>query len=124
MSEYREYRDLILARKWINQHELGHEIVRYDTGEGRRIIPVILCDTQEQARTMRERGFKAELKSDALRVGATVRLGDAVIKATHGELAVVQRFLKDNTVRLDRPLGGTTWWHADELVVITPGAHG
>lgn len=121
---YRAYRDIIMARKWINQHGLGNEIVRYDIVEGRRIMPVVLCDTLSEARAVRERKFKAELKHDALRVGATVRLSDKVPKATFGELAVVQQFLKDNTARLDRPLGGTVWWTADDLVVITPGGHG
>ena len=124
MSEYREYRDMITARKWINQHGLGHEVVRYDMAEGRRIVPVILCDTLGQARMIRERGFKAELKHDALRAGATVRLDDSVLKASYGELAVVQQILEDNTVRLDRPIGGTVWWSAKELVVITPGSYG
>lgn len=124
MKEFRDYRDYSTARKWMKQLGLDQHVIRYDIGEGRRVIPVILCDTLGQARAIREQRFKAELKHDALRVGATVRLHDSVLKASYGELAVVQEILKDDAIKLDRPIGGTVWWSAKELVVITPGSYG
>lgn len=121
-KDYREYRDLIMARKWINNHDLGREIVRYDrAGVGQRIIPVILCDDKDHYQRIRRLGFKAELKVPTIRLGATVRLADHVVKTRQNELAVVQQFLKDGGIRLDRPIGGTHWWHVDDLVVIAPG---
>lgn len=128
MIEPRSYLDLDQAKRAIKRAGLHAMTVRYDDVTGsykgaKNILPVVLCDLPEDKREVEERGFKAVMKHKRFAEGATVRLKDREPGAKPTDLAVIQRFLGDETpggVFLDRPICGTRYWNVEALILIAP----
>ncbi len=118
MDDPRTYSALHIAKKAINRKGFGHSFVRYDRVMNNRVRPVVLCDNAAEVRKTRGEGFMAELKTTMMCEGATVHLKDEQGADFQTELARVESALGDAAVRLDRPLGGTYWWHTNNLVLI------
>lgn len=124
MSDYKTYLSINTAQIGVDKAGLGQMFVRFDRAKGSgRILPVILCDTPEDAKECRDRGFAAEIKYRIFSEGATVRLKEAVLASSHDELAIIESFIEDSPlgVVLDRPMGGTRWWAIEDLELLEWG---